>query len=126
MRTRYWLPALVLWLAVLVAAPAADAPKADAERVAKLVKQLGSDDFEEREKASKELEAIGGPALDALRAAAKSEEAEVKTRAASLLQKAEKKAIAEKVLTPTKVKLSFKDTPLADAVAEFSKKSGYT
>ncbi len=50
-------------------APAADPPKADAARIAKLVKQLGSDSPDEREKATKELEEIGEPAADALRAA---------------------------------------------------------
>jgi len=126
MRTSYWLPALLLGLGALVAAPAADAPKADAERIAQLVKQLGSDNFEEREKATKELEAIGTPAINALRRAAKDGEAEVKTRADALIQKAGKKASTEKLLAATKVKLVFKDTPLADAVAEFNKKSGYT
>jgi hypothetical protein len=126
MRTLCWLlaPALVLGLSALV--PAADPPKADAEQIAKLIKQLGNDDFEVREKATKELEAIGTPALEALREATKTGDAEVKTRAAALLEKVEKKAATEKALAPTKVKLSFKDTPLADAVAEFNKKSGYT
>jgi hypothetical protein len=131
MRTRIWLPALAfaLGLGVLVATSVAEeAPKkkADPEQIAKLIKQLGSDDFEEREKATKELEKLGGAALDALREASKSGEAEVKSRAASLLDKAERKAAAEKALAPTKVKLVFKDTPLADAIAEFGKKSGYT
>ena len=126
MRTSYWLAALVLGLGALVVAPAAEAPKADAERIAQLIKQLGSDEFEAREKATRELEAIGTPALDALRKALRDGEAEVKTRAEALIGKMEKKATAEKLLAATKVKLSFKDTPLADAIAEFNKKSGYT
>jgi hypothetical protein len=111
---------------VLVPAPAADAPKADAEKIAQLVKQLGSDSFDDREKATKELEAIGAAAVPALREAAKNGEAEVKTRAEALIQKVEAKAAKEKILAPTKVKLTFKETPLADAIAEFNKKSGYT
>ncbi len=126
MRTSHWLPALVLGLGVLIAAPAADAPKADAERIAQLIKQLGSESFEEREKATKDLETIGVPALDALRRAAKDGEAEVKTRADALVQKLEKQNSTAKLLAPRKVKLSFKETPLADAIAEFNKKSGYT
>src|SRR5262249_1169655 len=81
--------------------------------------------FEAREKATKELEAIGTPALKALREAAKDGDAEVKARAKKLLEQIEKKAATEKALAPTKVKLTFKDTPLADAVSEFNKKSGY-
>ncbi len=126
MGTRYWLLALGLGLGVLMAAPAADAPKADAEHIAKLVKQLGSDSFEDREKAAKELETLGTAALPALRTAAKADDAEVRMRAQAIIQKTERKAAAEKLLAATKVKLSFKDTPLAEAVAEFNKKSGYT
>src|SRR5262249_54622933 len=126
MRTPYWLLALAVGLGALVAAPAADPPGADAERIAKLVKQLGSDSPDEREKATKELEDIGAPALDALRAAAKDGDADLKTRAAALIDKVEKDARGSRLLAPTKVKLLFKDTPLEDAVAEFNKKSGYT
>jgi hypothetical protein len=112
-------------LGALVAAPAAEGRKADAERIAKLVKQLGSDDKDEVAKATRELEQIGSAALPALRAAAKDGEGEVKTRAEALVKKLETKD-ADKILAPTKVKLVFKETPLADAIAEFNKKSGYT
>jgi hypothetical protein len=126
MRRLCWLLAAALALGWSAPTPAADPPKADAETIAKLIKQLGSDDFEAREKATKELEVIGTPALEALREAAKSGDPEVKLRATSILQTVEKLAVTEKLLAPTKVKLTFKDTPLADAVAEFNKKSGYT
>ena len=56
------LAALSLWF---MAAPvsAADRPeKADASRITKLVAQLGNDDFNEREKASAALDALGEPA----------------------------------------------------------------
>ncbi|HKI34595.1 MAG TPA: hypothetical protein VKA46_22255 [Gemmataceae bacterium] len=126
MVTRCWLLALALGLGALVAAPAAEARKADAERIAKLVKQLGSDSREDVEKATKELEEIGAPALGALREAAKDGDGDVKSRAEALVKKVETKAAADKLLAPTKVKLVFKETPLADAIAEFNKKSGYT
>src|SRR5262245_6531410 len=52
---------------------------ADIER---LIKQLGSDDFNEREAASKALETVGDPALEALRkAAAGNPDAEIRHRA---------------------------------------------
>src|SRR5262249_34545060 len=59
--------------------------KADAERVARLIKQLGDDDFAKREAAGKELNAIGTPALAALRNAASSDELEIRRRASSLV-----------------------------------------
>ncbi len=56
------------------------------ERIARLIKQLGDDDFEKREAASKELDAIGEPALDALRKAASDDDAEIRRRAEQLFQ----------------------------------------
>jgi uncharacterized protein (TIGR03067 family) len=52
-----------------------------AARVARLVEQLGHDVFEKREAATKELDAIGGQALDALRKATSHEDAEIRRRA---------------------------------------------
>jgi hypothetical protein len=54
--------------------------------IAHLVEQLGSPKFEEREAASKALDKIGEPALEALRGAARSRDAEVRRRAADLLK----------------------------------------
>jgi uncharacterized protein (TIGR03067 family) len=60
---------------------------ADAERVARLIKQLGDDQFRKREAASKELIAIGEPALGALRKAATSHDApEVRSRAEQVIR----------------------------------------
>jgi hypothetical protein len=44
--------------------------EAQPTEVERLIKQLGSDSFSERETASKALEAIGEPALEALKKAA--------------------------------------------------------
>jgi hypothetical protein len=81
-----WLPR---WFACLALAlpfvPVAAAPD-DAE-IARLVKQLGHDDCDKREAASKRLESIGEPALAALRqAATESGDAEVRGRSAALLR----------------------------------------
>jgi uncharacterized protein (TIGR03067 family) len=71
----------------LVSLPANADDGADAERVATLIKQLGADEFAQREAASKELEAIGEPALAPLREAAKSgRDAEVRLRAAQIIK----------------------------------------
>jgi len=54
----------------------------EAERIARLIKQLGDDAFKKREDASRELDAIGEPALGSLRkAAASSDDAEIRRRA---------------------------------------------
>src|SRR6267378_122595 len=54
----------------------------DTEKIARLIQQLGDDAFRKREAASKELDAIGEPALVALRkAAASSDDAEIRRRA---------------------------------------------
>src|ERR671931_2307711 len=112
MRSRSLLPALLLGVGFLAPAvlpvPAAD--KTDAARITKLVEQLGSGDFEEREKASKELDDIGAPALEALRKAAASEDAEVRHRAQDLVRKIERRIASARILAPSRVHLVYKDT----------------
>jgi uncharacterized protein (TIGR03067 family) len=64
---------------------AAEPPKA--AEIERLIRQLGSDKFQEREAAGKALTAIGMPALEALRATAtKSPDEEVRRRAAALVR----------------------------------------
>jgi uncharacterized protein (TIGR03067 family) len=54
----------------------------ETDKIARLIQQLGDDAFRKREAASKELDAIGEPALVALRkAAASSDDAEIRRRA---------------------------------------------
>jgi hypothetical protein len=61
-----------------------------AARVSRLIARLGSDDFAEREAATRELEAVGAPALAALReVAAKTEDEEVRRRAGELVGRIE-------------------------------------
>jgi hypothetical protein len=76
---------------VLLAVPGAvlgDQPAEPlSDRVARLIKQLGHDRFAKREAASKELDVIGEPALDALRmAAASNADPEVRRRAETALR----------------------------------------
>ena len=56
------------------------------DRVARLVRQLGDQSFAKREAASKELDALGEPALEALRKAVSAQDAEVGRRAERLVQ----------------------------------------
>jgi hypothetical protein len=63
--------------------PPQEAP--DRAQVDRLIRQLGSTDFAEREAASQQLQKIGPPALEALRATATdSKDAEVRRRAADI------------------------------------------
>jgi hypothetical protein len=82
-----------LTLPFLAAFPAQDQDsqdKAHQQRVEKLIRDLGHEEFEARESAQKELEKIGKPAAPALRkAAAESEDAEIASRARELLRKLE-------------------------------------
>ncbi len=62
------------------------------ERVRRLVRELGSEEFGKREQAVRELEAEGQSALEALlRAAALSEDAEVRHRAAGVVRALERR-----------------------------------
>jgi len=101
--------------------PAANTP----ERVALLVKQLGSSRFAEREKAQRALEAIGIPALDILRKAVASPDQETSRRASELVQKIDAAVLTAKLLAPKRVKLDLSNTPVPAAVAELERQSGY-
>jgi len=117
---------VVLGLGLVAAVPAAPTPGADASAVDKLIGQLGSADFEERDQATGALEAIGEPALDALRKAASSHaDAEVRMRAGMLVRTIELRATSSSVLKPRRVHLVYKDVPVPEAVADFARKTGY-
>jgi hypothetical protein len=104
------------------AAVAQQPPPKPAE-IAKLVEQLGSEDFAEREAAAKRLEELGTAAIEELRAGLKSENAETVRRASDLLRKAERDIANEKTLTPTLVELDVKDKPLDAVLADISKQA---
>src|SRR5262245_30687920 len=70
--------------AVLAAAPVAER---EAPRVDRLIEQLGSDSFEEREAAERQLLALGETVLPALRKAASTHgDAEVRARAERIVR----------------------------------------
>jgi hypothetical protein len=57
------------------------------EKVVRLIKQLGDDEFDKREAASKELKAVGVPALEALQKAEESsDDIEIRQRAKQLIR----------------------------------------
>lgn len=68
----------------------AEAPKVNPDEVARLVRELGDDDFQTREKASEELTRIGFNAEGALKDAAKNTDREIRYRAQRILTSIEK------------------------------------
>ncbi len=102
-----------------------------AARIQELIKQLGNAKFAERDRAARELEAIGAPALGALRGVVKAAEAgqgtdlETSRRASEILRRLEEKIATEKILAPRRVRLKIKDVSVLDAVKELEKQSGY-
>ncbi|MBY0229987.1 MAG: hypothetical protein K2W96_11955 [Gemmataceae bacterium] len=124
MRWKEVLPVLAAGLCLTCLATA-DKPgdKPAAPDIAKLVEQLGSDTFAERQAASKKLDAIGAAALPALEKASKSSEVELRKRATELYAKISLRTRSAEVLTPTEIELKFKDTPIKEAIAAFEKKA---
>jgi hypothetical protein len=98
----------------------ADEKSTDAD---KLITQLGSSKFAEREAALKALEAMGPAALPALRRGAAAKDPEVRQQVADLIAKYERQADSESAFAPTKVRLKFAETPLADVVADLAKQA---
>ncbi len=119
MRHLLILPALLVALAVGVAKE----PPPKFTEAAKLVEQLGSQDFAEREAATKRLEELGTTALEELRIGVKSENPETARRAQDLLRKVERRLVNDKILSPTLVELDVKDQPLDAVLAELSKQA---
>jgi hypothetical protein len=97
----------------------------DAEHLAALIARLGSSRYEEREAASQALEALGPPALGPLRKALPGPDAEVRRRAAQLVQTIERRLETAHALEPTRLRLVYRDTPLREAVADFARKTGF-
>ncbi|HEV3263583.1 MAG TPA: hypothetical protein VG013_42500 [Gemmataceae bacterium] len=125
MRTGSLIVLLVIGGVYALAAPAASPAKPSFEHINALVARLGSGKFKDRQAATRELDALGPAALNALRAAASDPDAEVRRRATALAERIEKRIETAQVLTPTRLRFVCKDKPVADAVAEFSRKTGF-
>lgn len=124
MRSRHLMVGAALLL-VLPFARADEPPDTGKAPIARLVTQLGSDSFLEREQARKELQAIGAPALDVLRRAARTADLETSRRAAELVRVIEEHMLTRALLAPKRVRLTVKDEPVLQAVAKLAKLSGY-
>jgi predicted Zn-dependent protease len=81
--------ALLLVASLAVVASAADPPREapSKEQIARWVRQLGSEDFQAREEASRKLWEAGQAAEEALRVASKDEDTEIRRRSGELLDK---------------------------------------
>jgi hypothetical protein len=106
-------------------APPAQEQNVDASRIGALIARLGSSKFQERNAAQKQLEAIGAPALEALKKSLASADLETKKRAGDLIRRIEEKALNSSLLAPKRVRLKVTDMPALDAVAELAQLSGY-
>jgi WD40 repeat protein len=69
----------------------------DESKIARLIKQLGDEDFEKREAATARLKEIGEPALDALVEAKSSDDEEVRRRAEEIVASIEDKLCVEEM-----------------------------
>ncbi len=104
----------------------AEKPQADQERaaVAVLITRLASDDFQVRQDAAAALDRLGTAALPALRAARKHLDPEVRRQIAELLPVLERRAETARQLETPRLRLHYQNTPLAEVLADLSKRSG--
>jgi len=125
MRAQFLVVPLLAGLGGMSAA-AADAPApTEIQRIHRLIDQLGSPRFAEREAAARALDKIGAPALTALQKAATSDEPETRRRALDLIGRIEYRLLSERLLKPTPVRLVYRDVALAGAVETLARKSGH-
>lgn len=114
-------PLMMLMRAIASPVPA---PQNSSAVIDALIEQLGSDDFAEREAASARLEKIGGPALDALRAACRNENPEIRNRAIAIVGKLRLCMESEQRLKPKRAKLDYRDVTLGAAVNDLKVQTG--
>jgi hypothetical protein len=90
--------------------------------VERLIEQLGNPDFHTREEAGQQILRQGPGALPALLKNRKTADAEVRRRVEELIVKLERAT----VLAPNYVSLHLRQKPIADALAQIAKQTGYT
>src|SRR4051794_33269964 len=85
-----------------------------------LISRLGSTNPSEREAAATALEAIGGEALTALRAARDGPEPAVRQRAAVLIRKIR----GNQLVRPSLISLDYRDLPMSEVIQDISHRTG--
>ncbi len=113
---------LLIFTSLVLAAPA---PPSASDKVATLIKQLAASDARDREAAQSALEEIGQPAIEALKKAALTGDAEFARRAVALAEKIRLATDKSSAFAPTMVELNVKDASVLEAVAALAKASGY-
>jgi hypothetical protein len=118
-----------LWiLALLLVPPAVAAPPApatiDDSKVARLIAELASEDFETRERANKELLALGKAALPGLQKAVMSTDPEVRRRAAEAAAFLIRKQDSAEAIQPKRLRLNLRDVTLTAALETFNRQTG--
>src|SRR5262249_6200842 len=126
MRLRGLLLLLALTLLAVPAAPLHADDKAAAPTPAQLVERLGSFEFGERQEAMRALDALGEPALAALKAGLRGPDMEVRRRRDELIDKIELRLESARMIQTKRLHLTYKDTPLSEAVADFGRKASCT
>ena len=117
------------WLAVAaMAAGWATAASGDTspERVDHLIARLGSGAYADRERATRELDALGADALAALRRAAQSADPETRRRASELIERIGDRIATARILAPSTIEFKYENKPLREAVDDFSRRTGAT
>jgi hypothetical protein len=91
-------------------------------KIAALIADLGSEDYRTREKAGRDLAALGEKALPAMRTVLLStENAEVQRRLVVLVRKMDN----DRLVAPKRVTFNFKDKTVKEALDEISKQTNY-
>jgi hypothetical protein len=122
---RAWLPlGLVVVLGVAPWPTAAKEPAKEKRPIARLIARLGSASYEEREEATRALDALGESALPLLRKAMAGDDAEVVRRATELVEAIELRQRTQQLLRPSRVRLTYKDVKVADVVADLARRTG--
>jgi hypothetical protein len=113
---------LLIFAGFAVAAPA---PPSASDKVAGLIKQLAGSDARDREAAQRALEELGQAAIEPLKKAALTGDADFARRATALAEKIRLATDTTSPFAPTIVELNLKDIPVPEAIAALAKGSGY-
>jgi hypothetical protein len=125
MLTRQCALAIILCLTAASLGSGQTPTSASPERIDALVRKLGSASFPQREHARKELEAIGTPALDSLRHAKRTSDAETNRRIDELIHLFEEQLLTRQILTPKQIHLKLDDLSVKHGIADLANLSGY-
>ncbi len=122
-RSWLWMILALLLVSPAVASPPAPATTDDA-KVARLIAELASEDFETRERANKDLLAMGKSALPGLQKAVTSNDPEVRRRAVEAAALLIRKQESIEALQPKRVRLTVRDVTVTAALETFNRQTG--